>query len=229
MTRPPSLICAVVAKVVSALALWFTATVASAQVDNFGCTALLCISNPAGPEAVPQCVEPIGRLKSILRSGGAFPTCEDAQGVAEVKKAPPNSEECPSGLSELGPGQTALREADAPRAGQGFGLVAPLIGYTIPEQAIPQGIAAANYSAETLSNLEPPRPRICVGQFVGTTTYLLLRTSLEGNQAPHNPAPAEQVKADVYETVAEVAPYVGKNRWDIYINGRLYRTVNLDD
>lgn len=34
----------------------------SARADTWGCEVLLCLSNPAGPMAVSQCVPPIKRL-----------------------------------------------------------------------------------------------------------------------------------------------------------------------
>ena len=47
---------------------------------QWGCEVLLCLSNPAGPMAVSQCVDPIRRLYRHLALGRAFPSCEAADG-----------------------------------------------------------------------------------------------------------------------------------------------------
>lgn len=46
-----------------------------ALASDWGCTVLMCLSNPAGPEAVSQCVAPIQKLWHHLSHGGSFPTC----------------------------------------------------------------------------------------------------------------------------------------------------------
>lgn len=46
-----------------------------ARADDWGCEVLLCLSNPAGPTAVTQCVPPIKKLWRELAKGRAFPTC----------------------------------------------------------------------------------------------------------------------------------------------------------
>lgn len=47
----------------------------AAHADDWGCEVLLCLSNPAGPTAVSQCVPPIRKLWRELARGHAFPTC----------------------------------------------------------------------------------------------------------------------------------------------------------
>ncbi len=48
-----------------------------AKANDWGCQVLLCLSNPAGPEAVGECVPPIERLWQALsaRPPQPFPTC----------------------------------------------------------------------------------------------------------------------------------------------------------
>lgn len=68
-----------------------------AQADDWGCEVLLCLSNPAGPTAVAECVPPIRKLWRALARGHAFPTClmgnsqnHNAQHEwASVKNCPP--------------------------------------------------------------------------------------------------------------------------------------------
>lgn len=49
--------------------------VPGAHADDWGCEVLLCLSNPAGPTAVSQCIPPIRKLWRSLARGHAFPTC----------------------------------------------------------------------------------------------------------------------------------------------------------
>lgn len=51
---------------------------ARADDDLWGCQVLLCMSNPAGPTAVAECVPPISRLWRHLRRGRPFPSCSQA-------------------------------------------------------------------------------------------------------------------------------------------------------
>lgn len=46
-----------------------------ALASDWGCKVLLCLSNPAGPEAEPKCVPPIQQLWHTLSHGGQFPSC----------------------------------------------------------------------------------------------------------------------------------------------------------
>ena len=50
------------------------------KADEFGCTVLLCLSNPAGAMAEPACVAPVTKLWDIIRSGGS-PSCDGGAGV----------------------------------------------------------------------------------------------------------------------------------------------------
>ena len=45
------------------------------QASEYGCTVLLCLSNPNGPKAVSVCVPPIEQLFSDLALGLPFPSC----------------------------------------------------------------------------------------------------------------------------------------------------------
>ena len=60
----------------TALFLMFLMT-QSACADDWGCQVMLCMSNPAGPMAVAECVQPMQRLYDAMsRKGFQWPTCD---------------------------------------------------------------------------------------------------------------------------------------------------------
>jgi hypothetical protein len=64
-------------------ALLVIGTAVSVHASEYGCTVLLCLSNPAsngGPKVVSQCVDPISQLYDDLRHGRPFPKCDLADG-----------------------------------------------------------------------------------------------------------------------------------------------------
>lgn len=50
----------------------------NARADDWGCTVLLCLSNPGGPTEFSECRPPIEKLWSHLAKGRSFPTCSGA-------------------------------------------------------------------------------------------------------------------------------------------------------
>lgn len=66
--------------------------------DNWPCEVLLCLSNPAGPTAVGQCVPPIARLFEHLSAGRKFPICA-ARGTnfSNVERGYEPFEDCTNG------------------------------------------------------------------------------------------------------------------------------------
>lgn len=68
-----------------------------AKADDWGCQVLLCLSNPAGPMAVGECVPPIEKLYYELAHFNPFPTCD--MGGAESKNYAKNEyrpfDDCP--------------------------------------------------------------------------------------------------------------------------------------
>lgn len=52
---------------------------ATVYADDWGCQVALCISNPAGPMAVAECVEPMQRLYNALKNKKGWPSCGLAQ------------------------------------------------------------------------------------------------------------------------------------------------------
>lgn len=84
---------------------------------DWGCEVLLCLANPAGPEAVAPCVPPIERLWSELAKGHAFPTCALARGPEGRSYAQMSSrayDPCPIGTTALGMGEQAVLAAPMP-------------------------------------------------------------------------------------------------------------------
>ena len=59
-------------------------TAAAARADEFGCTVLLCLSNPAGWTTVSECRAPIQKMLQILRGRGSFVCDTGASGVGGV-------------------------------------------------------------------------------------------------------------------------------------------------
>ncbi|MPW06422.1 hypothetical protein GCT19_12325 [Paraburkholderia sp. CNPSo 3155] len=62
-------------------------TPSEAHADDWGCQAMLCLSNPGGPEQYGECVPPIEKLWRALRHGEPFPTCEFGAGGAQSTSA----------------------------------------------------------------------------------------------------------------------------------------------
>ena len=62
-----------------AIAVQLSASV-SCKADDFGCTVLMCLSNPAGWSAAPACVAPVTQMLSLLRSNNSF-SCDAVNGT----------------------------------------------------------------------------------------------------------------------------------------------------
>lgn len=54
------------------------------------------MSNPAGPEAVGQCVPPMQRFYNVLKHGGSRPTCPESGWAGNIGYQPL---ECPQGFA----------------------------------------------------------------------------------------------------------------------------------
>ena len=63
-------------RLVGAVALIGAVTASSlVKADDWGCTVLLCLSNPAGPLAVAECISPVEELLPVIRNGNV-PQCD---------------------------------------------------------------------------------------------------------------------------------------------------------
>ena len=79
-----------------------------AEDDMWGCTCILCLSNPSGPTAVSECVPPIEKLWAHLKKGKDFPDCEkastDGSGKNYARVTNNYFDECPAGTTMVDPG-----------------------------------------------------------------------------------------------------------------------------
>ncbi len=143
----------------------------------WGCKALLCLANPDGPMAVPQCVDPIQRLWSELRRGQPFPSCPMSQGAnggvyAQLGRDP--YDRCPAGTSELPMGLAAISNSvQSVRSGETMrsartALSVAASGLTHAATQVYTGIGNGS---EVFLNAEFPTmpPKICAGRQTGTT------------------------------------------------------------
>ena len=138
---------------------------------DWGCEVLLCLSNPAGPTAVPPCVPPIHRLWRALARGHAFPTCELAVGPAGRSYARPaysHYDRCPEGTTELPVGQlaelaTPMSMSAAPTTPAGtrstYAAATPGLVYG----GIGSGDAYGHAGVDG-----PPPPKLCVAGYRGS-------------------------------------------------------------
>ena len=53
-----------------------------AKADDWGCQVALCMANPAGATAVPECAPVMQRLYDALKNKRPWPTCDRAQAPA---------------------------------------------------------------------------------------------------------------------------------------------------
>lgn len=73
-----------------------------AKADNWACEVALCISNPAGPMAVSECVPPIKKLYRHLARGHSFPLCKSADGYVNfIRYGKEYYEDCPAGTKTV--------------------------------------------------------------------------------------------------------------------------------
>ncbi|MEJ5021158.1 hypothetical protein WH297_15670 [Ochrobactrum vermis] len=50
----------------------------NARADDWGCTVILCLSNPGGPTQYAECRPPVQKLWRWLARGKSFPSCNGA-------------------------------------------------------------------------------------------------------------------------------------------------------
>jgi hypothetical protein len=79
---------------------------AFASASNYGCTVLMCLSNPAGPTAVAACIPPITQLWKDLLKFKPFPSCDEA-GDSFASHGTSYYDPCPEGLTALPTGERA--------------------------------------------------------------------------------------------------------------------------
>lgn len=179
--------------------------------SDYGCEVLLCLANPGGPWALPQCAPSMSRLARDLAAGRGFPTCSMAGGPGGRSYALPAArpyDACPPGTSALPAGQyaelAASSVAPAPpaRSGAASPYGAGFAGLTYA------GIGDG--SGYGYSGADGPAPaKVCVAGYRGSRLYA-------GGDSSYAVA--------LYDTiyVQRASPGMAV---DVYIDDRLWQTV----
>lgn len=124
---------------------------APAAADDWPCTVLLCLSNPAGATAENECVPPIEKLWKHLAKGGGMPTCVPAgPGAMSARIVAKPYDDCPPGYTPAAAGAAVVRGRAVDPAAVRFQVV----GY------------AAVSEKNAVSG--EPSPRACVTAYQGT-------------------------------------------------------------
>lgn len=146
-----------------AIALFLASVGTSANASDYGCTVLLCLSNPAGPKAVSECVPPIDRLFRDLRKGRSFPSCDMATGPggrSYARQVYDPYDPCPAPLKPAPRGSVVAQGAPNPDARpRGFRNGSHMYQLTArPQVSEPRDNEMRFFGAG---------PRACVGEPVG--------------------------------------------------------------
>lgn len=207
-------------RVLAAFSVSFAATFSSAaHADDWGCEVLLCLSNPAGPMAVSQCVPPIKRLYAAIfkRKPDPFPTCAmatSANGTRSYANVEYNNyyDPCPAGTSALSSGRNAVQGTPAQVQAQnnaGWWGNGTFTSFSV-------GIGEGSYS--NLGYGEDggsPQKKVCVGNSVGTVNVTV------GNSWDDRTT----YQVGVYDRVAFIDPSLNGFAIKVYMNNNLYRTI----
>lgn len=168
--------------------------------SEYGCTVLLCLAHPDGPEAVTQCIDPIRKLRQDLARGRPFPSCEEASadGSTRAQLATSRYPPCPSGTQALPQGAFARAASIS-------------LQTATPVRGIGEG-SDTGYSGD--ESVAMP-PKICVGAQTATAYEVLDTTD---NATP--------VAVGLYRDIVQLNANEG-NAVDIYINNQRTRQVQL--
>jgi hypothetical protein len=199
---------AVIRKLLTALALTSSFLAPTdARADTWGCEVLLCLSNPAGPMAVSQCVPPITRLyKAIFKwRPDPFPTCMMSNGADSSSKgnyayvAPPSYyDACPAGTTALDAGQAGAVGSNA----QVMGAVTVGIG------------DGSGVSPSTGQDSAPMPAKTCVGTLTGRAYF-----STGGGDD------RTDTLVNTYDRIVYVNPANTTFNINVVINNSLYRNI----
>ena len=172
------------------------------RADDYGCTVLLCLANPNGPQAVAECVDPINRLWDDLDHLRPFPTC-DMGGSAYARQGRSYYDECPSGTEALSNGAIAVQSAE-------FSQHIPAV---LNGQTTYTGIGTGDGLMPGAGHIFAPLPsKVCVGNEVG-------HTSIRGG--PRN----SFVSVGVYDQVTVLDPAKNARYIDVFVDNTQYRRV----
>ena len=189
----------------------------AAQADTWGCEVLLCLSNPAGPMAVTQCVPPITRLyEAIFKpKPDPFPTCDMATGANGARNYADVAyndyyEGCPTGTTALPAGVNAVQGTAAQALAQ---VIAEPIGNG-PFSSFSVGIGEGAGQFPN-SNGTPMNKKICVGNRIDVVR---VKTIIAADETLIS-------SVGVYDRVAVVDPLFNGFAIKVFMNDKLARTV----
>jgi hypothetical protein len=199
-----------------------------ARADNWGCEVLLCLSNPAGPMAVKECVPPITRLyKAIFKwKPDPFPTCVLSSGIdsktaggnyAHVA-APSYFDACPTGTTEVprstlvakGRRMTPEEKINHPLANAGYPDIIPLSSHVV-------GIGDGEWQRSTGIDSSNISPKVCVSGFVGLGTITYPAVTWDDSPITYG--------VQVYERVVLLDPATDSFNINVFINGSLHNNI----
>jgi len=170
----------------------------AAHASDWGCEVLLCLSNPAGPTAVAECVPPITQLWNALANFQPFPTCGLASATGSYASPGMNYyNACPAGTTALAAGVMAVQATSA-GAVSGVavdGLAVVQVGIGTGDGLLPQvdgGGIASPMPAKTCVGGSP------LGQVTVLTSSGTWSTATVYSQVVSLPAQASGSVIDVY-------------------------------
>ena len=187
----------------------------AAHADGWGCEVLLCLSNPAGPMAVSECVPPITRLyKAIFKTKpDPFPTCVMSNGM-DSKSAgtygavgvPNYYDACPAGTTALPAGLNGVQGVRQAPSSPHFKLTSAVAtGIGGGEGVSPRfGDGGRRLALEA---------KTCVGNKLRDTTIHRGRDDYS------------LITSGVYDRVVYVDPAASPFVINVYVNNALFRAV----
>jgi hypothetical protein len=208
--------------VAAALAVLAAVWAPQARADNWGCEVLLCLSNPAGPMAVQECVPPIQRLyRAIFKwRPDPFPTCVMSNGANSATGgnyafvAPPSYyDECPTGTSSVGQGTYAAagrRATPEEQAAMPAWQQRPFVVTSGMVLGIGDG---SNATADDATGQLPTK--VCAGKYLGQTIEIL-GTGHEDRTT---------VAVNVYDRVVLMDPAGDTFNINVFVNHGLFRNI----
>ena len=192
-----------------------------AHADTWGCEVLLCLSNPAGPMAVAQCVPPITRLyRAIFKwRPDPFPTCLMSNGADSSSNgnyayvAPPSYyDACPEGTSAVSDGTyAAVGRTTTPAEQASMPSWAPR-NFIMTSGHI-RGIGeGSNYYRQ--QDFETPS-KVCGGTYIG-------QVSMDSGSGPDE---RTTITINIYDQVLLMHPAHDTFNINVMMNNRLYRNI----
>lgn len=185
----------------------------AAHADDYGCKVLLCLADPQGPMTQTECRPPIRRFieGQSKRPRDPFPTCPEGAPATMV----PNEriyDPCPLGTDALADGARAL-QMTAPIFQGLTGLPVSVQMKSIRVVSLPPGATWQLGIGEGAASLGNPQNKVCVANPIGTLL-------VAGNSND-----VVDTAYGVYERVVTIAPATQTRVIDIFIGGKLFRSV----